>query len=416
MAPRRMSNAWREVRWGRAALVLAAGGLLMWLTLALTMGMVFGRTAPEVAYRWWPYSADAQAGIAAALVRAEATPANVERALRLSENALRREPTNVPASRTLGLVAFIQGQPSRAGRLFNYSESLSRRDVPTQLWLIEQNVNRNDIAGALLHYDRALRTSIQIRELLFPILVRASADPSTAPSLARLVGTRPNWWQAFAEQLFESSESSHAILLALDRLRLRADNEDELELIGAAIRRLVDLGDYPAAFRVYLAVQSGGSADRLALRNGSFEEDGQLPPFDWEFRSEPGLSAYPQAREGADGRRVMFISGESGRGGYVARQLLLLRPGTYRIAATVGDVPPDTDARPRATVICAGTPATQLMRMRFPRATGGGNRLSGEFTVPATACPAQWLWIEAGSSLDSVAITPWIDSIRVRAL
>ena len=399
---------------GRAALVLALAAGALWLVLGVTMAMVFARPLPQLAYDWWPYSAEARAGVAASLLQSGPTAAKLDQARRLSTDALRREPVSVAAARTLGLVAFMQGQEQESDRIFTFAESLSRRDIPTQLWLIERNVARNDIAGALRHYDRALRTSTSIREVLFPILVGAAADPSAGLPLARLVGTRPLWWSDYAEELFEKSESSRPILLTLAHLHLRPNVEEELELIGLAIRRLVDLHAFEAAHRVYLSAQPRGANATALVRDGGFEGQSRLPPFDWEYRSEPGLSGYVQQRDG--GQTALFISGESGRSGHVARQLLLLRPGRYRLSAQTGDVAADGTSRPLVAIGCAGTNSTQLARIRFPATVEGGGAVSGTFAVPAGNCTAQWLTIETAASLDSLTTTPWIDSIAVRPL
>ena len=77
----------------------------------------------------------------------------------------------VEAWRTL---AIISTRPGQGEALFHFASSLSRRDVPTQLWLIEDAVRKNDIPGALSHYDAALRSSLASQQI-------SAATSSAAP-------------------------------------------------------------------------------------------------------------------------------------------------------------------------------------------------------------------------------------------
>jgi hypothetical protein len=106
------------------------------------------------------------------------------------------------------------------------------------------------------------------------------------------------------------------------------------------------------------------------------------PPFGWQFvRTDGGL-----VEQGKGGLQVVHF----GRKGWiVARQALLLKPGTYRLGYALGrdsGTPPDLAWR----VDCAES-GTTLLDLPFQRENFLGMTATDSFTVPAEACPAQWL-------------------------
>lgn len=397
----------------RAIAIVALAAILCWFAFAFTLGMVQSTRNPEMALSWWSYGANARAGLANQLVTKQRSAAARDWARHLAEGALRREPVNVAAARARAIVAALASDGAMATAYLAYAESLSRRDVPTQLLLLESEVQRNNIGGALRHYDRALRVSNDARQTLLPIMIRATADPAIAGQVARLLDPRPPWWFAFGEHLAQQSTSPAAMTMLLGRLRLDPADERERSLLIIAARRMVEGGAYRQAERLYH--RAGGTRVHPRgnrVRNGEFDSaDIGLPPFDWLIVNESQLGGYKE-RSDARGGNILRLVAENGRGGEVARQLLTLAPGAYRLEAAAGDVQGTTP--PRLAVICAGRGGPSLAALDLPAAGASGARLGGSFLVPR-GCPAQWLTIIAASSLDEGRVTPWIDAISVRA-
>jgi hypothetical protein len=396
----------------RVLVVLALAAVAFWVSTGITLSMVAGQRQPELIMRWWPPSASARAALAAQILQERPSRARLARARDLAIAALNREPVNVIASRTLGLTAALSGNDALAHRLFTYSESLSRRDVPTQLWLLEDRVQHNDVAGALLHYDRALRVSEGVRDLLLPVLAQASADPAIAPQLARLVTTRPSWWPYYLDHLLRESNSPRAVAQVIATMRLNPNDEIEGAWLGRALDRLVVLGAYQPAYAIYRNAVRRPDEGAL-IRNGDFEASDKLPTFEWALVDEPGLGAVREPREGAAGGGALSVVSSSGRSGEVARQLILLRPGAYRLAVKAGEVPQDAGSRPALSVICSGAQPQGLTQIRLQPAGTAGNPNIQRFVVPASGCPAQWIIISTGTDPDEQGSTPWIDDIRI---
>jgi O-antigen ligase len=393
---------------GVIALCLVAG--LGWVTMGVTASLVFGRTRPALVLGWWPFDSAARATAAAQVLEsARPEPDALAEAAENARAALRRSALNVVATRTLGLIAIMRGEEREASRLMRYSETLSRRDLPTQLWLIETNVQRNDIAGALLHYDHALRTSTTARDLLFPILTAAAANADVGPSLARLIAQRPPWWREFATHLIAEGEDPRGIESIIVAARLDLGDVEERGLLAGAIVRLVQLRGYEQANRLYRRARG---ADAALVRNGDFEAENRFVPLDWVL-SETGTSAgimEPQARGG----RALLFAVQSGSGGStVARQLLLLRPGRYRFSVIAGNISGPIEDRPRVTLACVQT-EEGFLDLRLPPSPAEGRPLFQDFVVGNESCPAQWLIVHASDPRDRDGPQPWIDKVAVQ--
>ena len=401
----------------RAAAVVVVTALALWFVMAITMASVFRGRDPATVLAWWPYDAGAKAALAYSLLQRDFSPANRRRAIELSKQAFIREPINVAAARTLGLVTSVdERQHERARAIMTYAQSLSRRDVPTQLWLLEDQVAQDNIPGALLHYDRALRVSEDARALLLPVLVQASAAPGIAPPLARLVEQRPPWWYVFAVHLTGQSRDAPTLAFLVDRLRLDANDERERNLILRAIQRLIDLGAFDRAYALYRKSRGLTARSSMAVANGDFESnDPGLPPFDWHLAGEGGFGAFREPRDGAQGRSALTLSAESGRSGEVARQLLILPPGRYRLSALVGEVGGDPLSAPQVAVLCAVPHGVDLMRAVLPQSQGRRVAFQQVFTVPPSGCPGQWLSLNVRADLSGSRgpAQPWVDSLSV---
>lgn len=388
-----------------AAIVLPLG----WVTLGVTAAQVIGRGNPQAALAWWPFDAQArEAQAAQTLTQPRPNAAALARAVDQARASLRRSPANTEAARTLALLTALQGDEPGARRLMAYAERMSRRDMPTQLWLIEAGVRNDDIPDALLHYDRALATSPRSGEALFPLLIAASDDPKIRAPLMRLLATRPPWWRDFAARLASEGNSGPAIYDLISALKLNGRDPLERGTLAAAIGRTAAKGSPELAFKLYakgLKVQPG------LLRDGSFEDEILLPPIDWALNSEGDFSATISRGDEGSGN-LLFVGARTRGTGEVARQLLMLPAGSYRLTLRVGNVSSDQPSgRPQVRVTCQQGGQQILADQHLPKVPPSGTRAAAAFTVPA-GCSSQVLSIIANGNSSS-AEDSWIDDIAI---
>lgn len=392
---------------GRITVVVAFTAAALWTVGAATLSNQLAQRTPELVAAW-AGSAEARGRAAFAIVQRGQSPAELAAARELATAALRREPLNVAAVRTLAVVAALRRDDQRARRLLAYAESLSRRDLPTQLMLIEDSVRRNDIPETLRHYDRALTTSSRTADFLLPILVRATAEPAIAANLAAMVASRPPWWPAFLDRMSAESTAPASLAIIADRLRLDVSDPTERQLLSNAMARLVALGDHQRALALYSRAYPDGGAN-LLLRDGGFEAQLDVPPFGWLFTDEPGLSGVRAPVSNGGSGNALFLTAAGGSAGIAARQLLVLAPGRYRLTLLAGGVGGDSVARPSVVVACASAGETMLNEMRLPDAPAEGRPVSDDFLVPQN-CPAQYLSVRMAAPLDQERQTAtWVD-------
>lgn len=397
----------RVVRLGYIFLIIIAAIAFCWLSLAVTDALV----AKGVPGRGlgWRTDAVGRAKLAAA-ISLDMSNTNLAAARAQAEAAMRREPINVVAARSLAIIWARQGNRARADRLFRYAESVSRRDLATQLMLIESSVRRNDIPGALKHYDRAIRTSPSADTMLLSMLVNAATETLIRRELAALLASRPPWWPSFAYRLTSSGKSATAIFELIGRLRLNPAIEGERKVLASALDRLVDMRAFDLAFRLYAGTGQVDTSESL-IRNGGFESEILLPPFDWTLTNEADLWAIRQPHRGAPGQYALYLNSNNGEAGVVAHQLLLLPRGHYNLSAVVGDVPADSATRPRLIVNCLDSP-NQLVELDFPRDEQPGTKIQAEFEVRSD-CSLQRIMMAVRPQQDQ-RVESWIDSIALQ--
>ena len=144
--PRRLSRRQRSPREWAGRIALACGiAALGQQSVAFSIAQVVAKSRPLAADATISYDGRLAAAHAAALITPAITPAERTQAGALSRAALRLDPTAVSAAATLGVVTLAQNNTTAARRLLAYAQMLSRRNVQTQLWSIEDAVGRGDV-------------------------------------------------------------------------------------------------------------------------------------------------------------------------------------------------------------------------------------------------------------------------------
>ncbi|MDQ8757234.1 hypothetical protein RCO27_13460 [Sphingosinicella sp. LHD-64] len=361
-----------------------------------------------------PFDAGATAAQATQSMVADRNPATVRRALDDARSAFARGPTVVSAVTASAIALGLQGRQDASLRAFRYSQELSRRDVQTQLALIEHQVAGGNIVGALEHYDTILRSSDRIKSILFPILTNASADPAIARQLNLVLRRKPNWWREYLTWFLGASSNPMAIAL-LPRAVLDPDVDEDRTLILRQLQLLAQAERYDLLWSTYQRLGVADAAPMALLRDGNFEGNRGFPPVDWHYAETGELSPERRQLDAGPGS-ALYLPMEASSHGKVAEQLLRLSSGTYEFRAETGDVPSDPARRPFVRVSCAGAGQRVIMRHDFPRGDGEGGIIVARFDVPRS-CPYQWLSIFVRGGLDeALAEPPWIAALSLRQL
>ena len=399
--PRRSAAEWGM----RGALAVAAAGL-GYLSVAHSVAYMIRGGAPERAHALAPWDGRITALLSEKLSGPDASAADRRQADALARLALRQDPTAVAAVATLGINAQARDDTARARRIFAYSEKLSRRDLRTRLWAIEDAVAHNDIPGVLRNYDIALRTSRIAPDLLFPILASAINDTEIRQGLVATLAKRPAWSDQFISYVSGNGPDARAtasLFEAIHRRGIMLPAGSPTTLIA----RLLGEGHAEDAWRFYASIMPG--VDRRSARDPGFTANLASPtPFDWQPITDSGVSATIQRGEQGG---IFDFAVPPNLGGPLLRQTQFLPPGEYAIEGRSIGIEQVDGALPYWTLTCDG--GSELGRVTVPNSAQANGRFAGHLTVPA-GCPVQQLQLIARPSEVLSGLTGQIDDVRLR--
>lgn len=392
------------LRVGLAALALP----LAYLSVAQSIAYTVGKRAPEKGYAIYPSDGRIGAAFAYKLVT-ENTDAQRGRAARIARDALAAEPLAASAVVALALHADLRGATGDARKLFAHSEVLTRRNLSSRLWLIEDAVRRNDIESAIRNYDIALRVHPRTFDLLFPILASAIADPTISKTLAVKIGQAPVWRDAFIRYLSTHGPDPKRTATFFSELNASGVPIPEVERAGV-VNALAAANAFDQAWAYYKAVRP--NAVRQSSRDPEFVEQLKAPTsFDWTPRmSDPGIVASIQRTKD---RGVFDFSAPSTVGGIVLEQLQLLPNGRYSISGRTAGIEQIASAAPYWLLMC--TDGREIGRVPLPNSSQNSGKFQGNFDIRGN-CPAQVLrLIVRPSSLPS-GVSGQIERVVLRPL
>lgn len=405
MARRPALSGRSPVEWGVRLLLAAGAAYLGYASLTQSTASMLRSRAPERAHLLAPGDGRIVGNLSAELSGPGATASNRARADTLAQTALRLDPTAIAAVATLGLNAQIGGDTAAARRIFAYAQKLSRRDLRTQLWAIEDAVARNDVGGALRQYDIALRTSRGAPDLLFPVLVSAISEPSIRNGLRAMLEKRPPWGNDFLIYAAAASgrpQDVTALLLALERAGIKVPESAAARAVDA----LLASGNFERAWSYYASFRK--NADRRTSRDPRFTVEYAAPTqFDWNPVNEGGMVVSITADQ--RGGSLDFSVPASGVGP-IARQIQMLPPGEYVLEGKIDFPDRLGDVLPYWSISCQG--GRELTRVTLP-ATGAAEVIFRGHVRIAEACPVQILSLVAGPSNELAALVGQVTEVRL---
>lgn len=339
------------------ASLLAAG------TTAVSLAGILRYERPAQALAFVPFDAVANATLADRMLQTgEGAPDQITA---FASRAIARSPLSPSAMRTLGYLADANGDVRAARRCLAVADQLTRRDLPTNLWLIEDAVKRDDVAGALDHYDAALRTSRMAESILFPVLASVAADPEFTPSLTKVLSRNPQWIIEFIPYALRGGGATEQLATLVESLPTGSDARDR-QLTISTLGKLVDEHRYERAVRFLdsgVARAAGSNGRRSAHVIGAFDEPRGFVPYAWS------LTQSPEIETAVDGGSLVVLTKLEGQG-IAASRLFDFEPGQYRLSVTNASA---EAAKASWEVACAGPGGRLLATLPLPVARGAAS-------------------------------------------
>ena len=387
----------------RGGLAIVAAGL-GYVSTTQTLAFVIGKTNIERAYALSPNDGRLAGRLAEKMATADnSADARAATAL-IARQALDAEPLAISALTALALTNLYEGNLAKARSIFVHSDALSRRELGPRVWLIEDAVTRKDVAGALRHYDIALRTSRNARDVLFPILVQAVADPAIAASLAATLRQRPAWGSDFLT--FFGGLGPDPLVTAGFFRRLAGAGVAIPEVAQVTVvNALAKVGSYRESWAFYRTLRPG--VDPRRLRDPDFTAELQTPSvFDWmPMMQDAGVTATISGG-------AFDFSAPAMVGGVVLQQVEQLPPGKYRLQGLSIGIEQPQQTAPYWRLSCID--GRELGRVLLPSSNTHGGRFAGTLAVPAD-CSVQTLQLVvrsstaisgAGGQIEQVTLSP----------
>lgn len=309
----------------------------------------------------------------------------------------------VAAVATLGVNADVRGEEGAARRYFAYAQKLSRRDLRTQLWLIEDAVARGNVSAALREYDITLRVFPTMGEVLFPILASAISNPAIRVALTKKIQSRPPWkddFLNFAAEKGTDPQAVSAFFVDLQRLQVDVPGIAQARVVDALIAAdKIDLAWY-----YYAHIRSGAS--RSQSRDPNFSMNIEYPSqFDWK----PATDATGVAASIENG--IFDFSVSASVGGRLLTQLQSLQPGAYKISGHSIGINQPANSRPYWSMQCGN--GREIGRIELPNSDVGKGNFNGTFNVPE-GCVVQTLTLIAQPSDAVSGLSGQIDRIALK--
>jgi hypothetical protein len=304
------------------------------LALQSAGARLLARRAPDLALRISPHDAIASSARASvALNQGLTDPSQLAVARGHAARSLTRDMTRDDAFVVMAATMSGPQVEQRATRLVNHAERLSRRNLATQLWLIEDAVRRQSVVGALSHFDIALRTSKIAGASLYPVLRAAIEDPPLVEPIARTLNAAP-WRGQFLQYAISLNQPSPALAAVVARQKKLLPFQGS-DLRGALVGQLVSAKSLDAAARLALGRDAGPVQDPV------FANAGGYAPFAWQLADGATLVAR-RLREGASTR--LQIQADESASGVAASQAIRLAPGRYVLSAAMTNDAPGLSA------------------------------------------------------------------------
>ena len=301
--------------------------------------------------------------------------------------ALARDPLNIAAIRSLGLMRDREGGDASADALLDFAGRRTWRDGPTQVWLVQRRLEQGRYAEALRRADALLRQDDEgpDRRILFPLLVAAIGREAMRPELAARLAQNPGWRGDFLRSLGAAGAATD--IAPLFAALAGGPSPPRPEEYAPFVNRLAADRDYPAALAAWNAATGRSGATAAALRDDDLSAPSDGTPFTWSVATGAGVrSATTGARLDLDYDGVSSPS--------LPTRLLVLSPGPYRLSWR------ESAAQGAAGSLfwrlrCAGSDQVIAREASAGPGTQVEHPVSLDFEVPSENCAGLWLELAA---------------------
>ncbi len=395
----------------KAIVIGLSSAVIAWFAGASAFATIAAKSNPDRALRLAANNADALAIKADALLIQSRKAGASELAASLARDALKAQAVHGRALRIVASTVAGSDQSKVAASLIGLSSNTTRRDLGARIWLIENNVARGDVAGALREYDIALRTNAQGQVVLFPVLSSALNDPQIRAEFVGYLRQPPPWLAPFLDYAVDQGSDVSSLSRVLRTHTPSLSPAFLRRLNSRLIVRLADRGDYRELAAFYQAAMPGR---RQVLTEAAFDAqstDPQFVPVSWQVLPSSVIVGSFDAEGPGSSMKLQVTAAPSARG-VVARKLLLLTPGLYQLQVRYGFAEGAAGSMLALVVGCKSADGDRVVLNSPLVDRSAAARALIDFSIPEE-CVAQYLSVEAAGGAGQTDASMVLNSLRV---
>lgn len=315
--------------------------------------------------------------------------------------AVNDDPLDARALRLLGQTADAGGDDADAIKMMRAAAQLSLHENIAAIWLMRKSVEAGDYKSAIGYADTLLRTNLSLGPYVVPILARFSDSKPSSDLVKSLVDSNPPWRQMFFAFLPRSVADVRTpldILLSLKATKTPPTSDE----LGAYLNYLIDHKYYSFAYYAWLQFLTPDELQHVGLLyNGNFARPPSGLPFDWDIKQGSGVSIDIEDadKNGNHGLSVDFLYGRVEY--HSVNELVVLPPGDYQFTGKYrGELIGPRGLKWR--VACANDSSAPIAESAMiGGAASQWTDIAFTFSVPATACPAQYIRLDLDARMAS---------------
>ena len=401
-----------RLRWKRFLVPGLMTVVCLWLAHgAITTGIAAAYENDREGMRALVWRADSPAALAleaAQLARDDQKAA----AGKLARQALPCSCLSAVALRVLGLSASVEGRADEAQRLLDQAGRINPRDDEVQGWLLDRAVARADYPRAVLHADTLMRSSPLAQTPVSFLLASLLGNGQARGALVQRLSLDPPWRRGFLSIAIRAGADADvaALLQALRHAPSPATDEE----VSPFFQHLVADEQYREAKTYFDGLVGQSDVQAPLIYDGDFAGRPGPAPLNWQALTGLGSSARWMQDDGAPMGELRLSHDGFSSSGPLVRQLILLPPGAYEVAARTRVEDPLAARRFNLQITC--TKGSRIVSMVLPGAPGRWLTSRARFSVPAEACDAQWLQITPVTVDRREMADMSVDDIVVRAV
>jgi hypothetical protein len=332
---------------------------------------------PKAAYSAYPSDGLAAVNAFAAELKTDQQFIIASRDADAARASLVGRPLNASLLSFYGLRAASIGKAGLASAVMASSDTVSRRDAFSQLWMIEQKSGADDVKGAVSHYNALLSVHPAMQATLLPVLVLAVTYPEVGEEIRPYLNSETRWSKPFLDLASQRVEVDQYLDL-VEPIASRLRGEEYSVSNARIIYRILQSGLPSDAWKLFpLVAPNVDLAAFRAFAPSGANLDPKWQPLSWALGQSDDIAA------SVDGDGAIDVSvAPTARGLIASRDVAVISSSTYVLGHRSMYEPGSPRASLRWSVFCVAQNEPQLIVDRFVPAAANSKLVQLSVEVP----------------------------------